>query len=53
LYDDDSRKAATDYSDGDPPTKFMVWAVAAAILALFCILAAIFDGKKKDQWETA
>ena len=53
LFDDQLRKDATDDTDGDPPTKFMVWAVAAGILALFCILAAIFGGKKKDQWETA
>jgi len=51
LYDDQLRKPATDDGDGDPPTKFMVYAVAVAIVALLCVLAAIFGGGKRDQWE--
>jgi uncharacterized membrane protein len=51
LFDDQLRKPATDDGDGDPPTKFMVFAIAAGILALLCVLAAIFGGRKKDQWD--
>jgi hypothetical protein len=53
MFDSQLRKPATDDSDGDPPTKFMVLAIAAGILALFCVLAAFFGGRKKDQWEIA
>ena len=53
MFDSQLRKPATDDSDGDPPTKFMVWAIAVAIAGVLCILAALFGGKKKDEWRVA